>query len=177
MKSDREIYEALRDKVFSQGCKGQAESMLCAAEPYFLSDFSYKHSLLRLVMRPLFYMGYEEPTAPMAVINSMRTKDPGCFTDADALYGFMERSIPLVMLIIKELKLCCEFYDVHYDRSQDAVVYRDRTYTDMEGLKSIFLADLGKLDLDDDEIERIFEEEAPSFQHEFDRIQQKGKME
>lgn len=44
--NDLEIYESFRFKVFSQGCEGQAYTILQAMEPYLLSDFSYKHSLM-----------------------------------------------------------------------------------------------------------------------------------
>ena len=83
--SDLEIYESLRFKEFSQGCEGQAYDMLHAIEPYSLSDFAYKHSFMCVFFRPIFYMGYEDPTTPMAVVHTYSTKETDCYKDSDAL--------------------------------------------------------------------------------------------
>lgn len=169
--NDPEIYKNLRFKVFSQGCEGQAYWMLRAIEPYLLSDYLYKHSLMRIFFRPVFYMGYEDPTTPMAIVHTYRTKEPNCFNDPDMLYRFMEDNITLTAKIIDELKLCVDYYGVGYSKEQNAVVFRDKVFHTIEELWTYFLSDFSKLDIPLDEIKRIFEEESYSdYQNEFDKI-------
>lgn len=171
--NDLEIYESLRFKDFSQGCEGQAYGMLQAIEPYLLSDFAYKHSLMRIFFRPLFYMGFEDPTTPMAVVHADSTKEP-CYKykDVDALYRYMEENIPLTTKVIEELKLCCDYYDVKYSKKENAVVFRNHVFHDMDELWEVFLEDFRKLNIPDDEIRRIFEEESHSYyQSDFNKIQ------
>ena len=170
--NDLEIYEILRFKVFSQGCEGQVYGILRAIEPYLLSDFEYKHSLMRVFLRPMFYMGYEDPTAPMAVVHTCSTREPDCYMDANALYKYMEERISLTEKIIEELRLCCDYYDVGYSKKQNAVLLRDHVFRNLDELWEFFLADFRNLNIPDDEIRRIFEEESnSSFLSEFNRIQ------
>ena len=170
--NDLEIYESLRFKDFSQGCEGQAYGMLHAIAPYLLSDFAYKHSLMRIFFRPLFYMGYEDPTTPMAAVQSYSTIEPNCYKDTDALYRYMEENILLTAKVIEELRLCCDYYDVEYSKKQNAVAFRDHVFHDIDELWEVFLEDFRKLDIPDDEICRIFEEESNSYyQSEFNEMQ------
>ncbi|MCH5270310.1 MAG: hypothetical protein J1E83_06125 [Lachnospiraceae bacterium] len=170
--NDLEIYESLRFEEFSQGCEGQAYGMLHAIEPYLLSDFAYKHSLMRIFYRPLFYMGYDDPTTPMTVVHTYSTKVPDCYKDAGALYRYMEENILLTAKVIEELKICCNYYDVRYSKKQNAVVFRDYVFHDIDELWEVFLEDFRKLDIPDDEIRRIFEEESNSYyQKDFNKIQ------
>lgn len=170
--NDLEIYENLRFEQFSQGCEGQAYSMLRAIEPYLLSDFAYKHSLMRVFFRPLFYMGYKDPAAPMAVVHTYSTQEPNCYKDADALYRYMEENILLTAKVIEELNLCCDYYDVEYCKKRNAVLFRGRIIHNIDELREIFFVDFRKLNIPDDEIFRIFEEESNSYyQSEFSKIQ------
>lgn len=170
--NDLEIYESLRFRKFSQGCEGQAYGMLRVIEPYLLSDFAYKHSLMRVFFRPLFYMGYEDPKAPMAVVHAYSTQEPGYFKDADALYRYMEENILLTSKVIEELNLCCDYYDVEYCKKRNVVLFREYIFHDINELSEVFLEDFRKLDIPDDEIFRIFEEESDSsYQNEFNKIQ------
>lgn len=173
--NDLEIYENLRFRDFSQGCEGQAYGMLQAIEPYLLSDFAYKHSLMRIFFRPLFYMGFEDPTTPMAVVHTIiSTKELGCYCykDADALYRYMEENILLTAKVIEELRLCCDYYDVEYNKKENAVVFRDYVFHDLDELWEVFFEDFRKLNIPDDEIRRIFEEESHSYyQRDFNKIQ------
>ena len=170
--NDLEIYESLRFEEFSQGCEGQAYGMLRAIEPYLLSDFAYKHSLMRIFFRPLFYMGYEDPTTPMAVVHSYSAQEPDYYKDADALVRYMEENILLTTKVIEELNLCCDYYDVEYCKKRNAVLFREHVFRDLDELKEFFLEDFRKLDIPDDEIGRIFEEESHSYyQTEFIKIQ------
>ena len=170
--NDLKIYESLRCRVFHYGCEGQAYAMLRAIEPYLLSDFIYKHSLMRVFFRPLFYMGYADSRTPMAVVHTCITQDPDYCKDADALYRYMEQNILLITTIIEELNLCCDYYDVEYCKKRNAVLFRERVLTTIDELREIFLEDFRKLDIPDDEIFRIFEEESDHFyQSEFNKIQ------
>ncbi len=158
--NDVEIYESLRFEEFSQGCEEQAYGMLRAIEPYLLSDFAYKHSLMRVFFRPLFYMGYEDPTTPMAVVHIYSTQAPNYHKNADALYRYMEENILLTAKVIEELNLCCDYYDVEYCKKLNAVLFKEHVFHDIDELKQVFLQDFRKLDIPDDEIFRIFEEES-----------------
>ena len=170
--NDLEIYENLRFKQFSQGCEEQAYSMLRLIEPYLLSDFAYKHSLMRVFFRPLFYMGYKAPTTPMAMVHTYSTQKPNCYKDADTLYRYMEENILLITTIIEELNLCCDYYDVEYCKERNAVLFREHIFHNINELREVFLEDFRKLDISDDEIFRIFEEESDHFyQSEFNKIQ------
>lgn len=170
--NDVKIYESLRFEKFSQGCEGQAYGMLHAIEPYLLSDFAYKHSLMRIFFRPLFYMGYEDPTTPMTVVHICSTQDPNYYKDADALYRYMEENILLTAKVIEELNLCCDYYDVEYCKKMNAVLFREHVFHNIDELKEDFFEDFRKLDIPDDEICRIFEEESNSYyQSEFNKIQ------
>lgn len=170
--NDLEIYESLRFGKFSYGCEGQAYGMLRAIEPYLLSDFSYKHSLVRLFFRPLFYMGYKDPTTPMDMVHTFRNQESNCYMDEDALYKYMEQNVLLVAKVIEELERCCDYYDVEYCEKRNAVLFRDHIIYNIGELKEVFLEDFRKLDISDDEILRIFEEESVSYyQSEFDKIQ------
>lgn len=170
--NDVEIYESFRFKEFSQGCEGQAYGMLRAIEPYLLSDFAYKHSLMRVFFRPLFYMGYEDPTTPMAVVHTYSIQEQNYYKNADALYRYMEENILLIAKVIEELNLCCDYYNVEYCKKLNAVLFREHVFHDIDELKQVFLEDFRKLDIPDDEIFRIFEEESNSYyQSEFNKIQ------
>ena len=170
--NDLKIYKSLRFKVFSYGCEGQAYAMLRAIEPYLLSDFTYKHSLMRVFFRPLFYMGYADSRTPMAVVHTWSTQEPDYCKDADALYRYMEQNILLITKIIEELRLCCDYYDVGYCKERNAVLFRDYSFHNIDELREVFLEDFRKLNIPDDEILRIFEEESDhSYQSEFNKIQ------
>ena len=171
VQNDLEIYESLRFEKFSYGCEGQAYGMLRAIEPYLLSDFAYKHSLMRVFFRPLFYMGCEDPTTPMDVVHTYSTQKPNYYKNADALYRYMEENIQLTAKVIEELNLCCDYYDVEYCKKLNAVLFREHVFHDIDELKEVFLEDFRKLDIPDDEICRIFEEESnSSYQSEFNKI-------
>ena len=168
---DIEIYEDLRFKVFSQGCEGQADGMLHAIERYLLSDFEYKHSLVRLFLRPVFYMGYEDPIIASHIVNMRRNEEINSFDNGYELQKYMEDNISVIAKIIEELKLCCEYYDVEYNEKQNAVVYKNYVFNAIKGLWLVFLEDFKRLEISEDEIKRIFEEEShSSYKKEFDKI-------
>lgn len=108
----------------------------------------------------------------MAVVHTCSTREPGCYKDADALYRYMEENIQLTAKIIEELNLCCDYYEVAYCKEQNAVLFREHIFHDMDELWKVFLEDFRKLDIPDEEIFRIFEEESGSYyQSEFGKIQ------
>lgn len=172
--NELEIYEQLKDKVFSQGCEGQAFYMLLAIENYLLSDFAYKHSLLRLFFRPLFYMGYENPETPLVFVNFYKNhpvrNENASFKHPNELCEFMKENTALVSKIVEELQLCCDYYDVDYNTEKNAVVFREQVFHNIEELWRYFLVDFQKLDISDDEIRRIFEEESKEYENAFQEI-------
>ena len=166
--NELEVYEQLKDKVFSQGCGGQAFYMLLAIENYLLSDFPYKHSLLRLFVRPLFYMGYETPADYIDYCKSHSGRNENIkLKQSDELCDFMKENIALISKIIEELQLCCEYYDVDYSAEKNAVIFRNRVFHNIEELWQCFLEDFQKLEIPDDEISRIFEEESKEYEEAF----------
>ena len=67
---------------------------------------------------------------------------------------------------------CCDYYEVAYCKEQNAVLFREHIFHDMDELWKVFLEDFRKLDIPDEEIFRIFEEESGSYyQSEFGKIQ------
>ncbi len=173
-RNELEIYKQLRHKEFSQGCESQAFHMLLAIEKYLLSDFSYKHSLLRLFIRPLFYMGYENPETVLDFVyyckeHHVRNENDK-FKHPNELCKFMKENSMLILKVVDELQLCCAYYDVEYSAEKNAVIFRNQVFHNIEELWQCFLADFQKLDIPDDEISRIFEEESKEYEKAFQKI-------
>ena len=122
--------------------------MLHAIEPYLLSDFEYKHSLVRLFLRPVFYMGYEAPIIASYIVNMCRNEEINSFNNGYELQKYTEDNIPMIAKIIEGLKLCCEYYDVAapfsiYDEngermSEIPAELAEIAYKDVEAVLSTF---------------------------------------
>lgn len=134
MYSENEIYSELAALRLSHSCECQAVLFLPEIEKYLLSDFSLKHSLIRLLVRPLYYMGF----------------DTDCFFEwlnenfggETELLRFFDEQRDTVSKVFEELELCVKYYDIGYDN------------------REAFIEDFKKLGISDDEILRIYREEA-----------------
>lgn len=132
--SENEIYSELAALRLSHSCDCQAVLFLPKIEEYLLSDFSMKHSLIRLLARPLYYMGF----------------DADCFFEwlnenfggKTELIRFFHEQRDMVAKVFEELDLCVKYYDTGYDN------------------REAFVEDFKKLGISHDEILRIYGEEA-----------------
>ena len=149
------VYEQLRDTTFSQGCEGQAVGMLHACKDYLLSEFSLKHSLLRLALRALFYMGVERTDEVLSFIREYAEK----FKDSEKLCEFVEDNEAMVSVIVDELMLCCDFYDTEYDSGKNAVTLEDTVFYNISDFEKYFTECFRKRNIPEEEIKRIFVEE------------------
>lgn len=126
---DNSIYFELSKKLLSYNCERQGELFLKEAEKYLPGDFTLKHSLIRLAVRPLYYAGLEED-------------DFYLWLKGRSLYqDFWENNSEQVGIVFKELELCEKYYGSDYNRKR-------------------FFNDFRKLGIEDDEIERIYNEET-----------------
>ncbi len=134
MYSENEIYSGLAKLRLSHSCDGQAVLFLPEIEKYLLSDFSLKHSLIRLLLRPLYYMGY----------------DADCFYDwlsenfgeNTELIRFFDEQRDTVLKVFEELEFCVKYYDIGYDN------------------REAFMEDFKLLGISENEIQRIYGEES-----------------
>lgn len=155
MDNDSIIYEQLRNAKVSQSCEGQARGMLAACEEYLLSDFSYKHSVLRLIIRPLFYIGFETVNDVLEFIKDEadNVKHPV------ELYDYAEQNSEMISAIINELKFCCGFYDISYSPAANAAACNNIKFCSLDDFKSYFVSCCKEHNIDENEIPRIFLEE------------------
>lgn len=165
MKSeDIMIYEQLRDTLFSYNCEQQAVRMLCACEIYLLSDFSLKHSLLRLIIRPLFYMDCMTTEFVIEFIKANQNN----FKHPLMLCNYMKENADMISVIIDELMLCCDFYDTVYDAEKNAVTHDNQIFYHSSDFKNCFFAYFRNYNIPEEEINRIFTEE--NYEDDFKKI-------
>lgn len=135
MYSENEIYLGLVKLRLSHSCDRQAVLFLPEIEKYLLSDFSLKHSLIRLLARPLYYMGGYDADCFYDWLNEN-------FGEKTELIRFFDEQRDTVSKVFEELELCVKYYDIGYDN------------------REAFVEDFKKLGISDDEIMRIYGEEA-----------------
>lgn len=164
MDNDAMIYEQLRDAKISQSCEGQACAMLAACEEYLLSDFSYKHSVLRLLIRPLFYIDLETVNDVLEFIQNRADSISRPFE----LCSYMEQNSEMISAVINELEFCCNFYDISYSAAANAVICNDINFRSLDDFKGYFVSCCREHNIDENEIPRIFVEE--NFAEHFNKI-------
>lgn len=102
---DNSIYLELSKRLLSYNCERQGELFLQEAEKYLSDDFTLKHSLIRLAVRPLYYAGFAEDDFFLWLKG--RSK-------CDNFWG---NNYGQICAVFKELKLCEKYYGSDYDRT------------------------------------------------------------
>lgn len=103
---DNSVYLRLSRLVLSYNCERQGELFLKEAEKYLHDDFSLKHSVIRLAVRPLFYAGYGEEEFYLWLKGRTASE------------SFWENNRQLVGCAFKELELCGKYYGSDHDRGE-----------------------------------------------------------
>ena len=73
------------------------------------------HSLLRITIRPIFYLGITSSMNMLLTIYDL-SKDKNVFTK------WINENTNIVNTIVKELTICCFFYDLKYDKDKNIVI-------------------------------------------------------
>ena len=143
-KNDEIIYQEILSAQVSQNCEAAFEDYCVMIVPICPIRQNIAHSLLRIAIRPLFYLGYFDS---QYIIEIFKSREIAGIFDRKNMNGdynqfiiwIMEHS-GLVDLCVKELKLCCLFYDLYYDEIKNKVIF------DRECEKSMEMAFSGVLE-------------------------------
>jgi hypothetical protein len=125
--SDEDLYHNVRLSQVSSNCEFAAidyfkiVSSLCPSKP------EIAHSIMRIAIRPLFYLGICEPrqmTMVIEKINKGRKK----------FLKWLEENANIIEIIIKELTICCFFYDMNYNNDKNLVVLNHKRKKEMSSI-------------------------------------------
>lgn len=119
-----ELYNFVRTIAVSYDCE-------CAAEQYFEIlrqlhpfDENNAHSLLRIAIRPIFYLGVKKGSIMHYVLGLNKHKE-------SILLEWLEKHEGLITLVHNELAICCLLYELEYDKNKNSVILNHKITKEM----------------------------------------------
>lgn len=142
MYNGEKAYYELRKTNFSYTCHIQGEYMFRAIERHILVNDSMSHSLLRLAIRPLYYIYFRTLDDIIVLI-----KESDVIQKPKELIIWLKRHCKMIDTIFKELDIMDNYYTQY------------NFETSLEFMKSKVVEPLKELNLTDSEIIRVLLEE------------------
>lgn len=142
MYNGEKAYYELRKTNFSYTCYIQGEYMFRAIERHILVNDSMSHSLLRLAIRPLYYIYFRTLDDIIVLI-----KESDVIQKPKELIVWLKRHRKMIDTIFKELDIMDNYYTQY------------NFETSLEFMKSKVVEPLKELNLTDSEIIRVLLEE------------------
>jgi len=125
--SAEEIHSRVLSAKVSLNCLGAAEGYFEIVAPLCPIREDIAHSLLRIATRPIFYLGVTSYEGILSTIKDINFGRLG-------FLKWLSRNNEMVADIVKELTICCFFYDLEYDKGKNAVVLNHKVDKLMESV-------------------------------------------
>ena len=123
--SNEKIYHHVRSATVSYNCEQAAKDYFEMIAPLCHDKEDIAHSLLRLAIRPVFYLGITDSDGMFSYIEFINK-------NKHSFLGWLSSNKDIVMLIIKELTICCFFYSLKYDDEKKIVKLDHKVSREME---------------------------------------------
>ena len=115
--SAEELHHKVLTALVNQNCVSAAEDYFQMIAPLCPVRDDIAHSLLRIAIRPVFYMGIADVDSALDVIK-------GINKERHSFIHWLSQNTDILALVIKELTICCLFYTpFEYDIVKDVVVF------------------------------------------------------
>jgi hypothetical protein len=135
-KDDETIYQEIVSAKVSQSCQSAFEDYCLLVIPICPQRPNIARSLLRVAIRPLFYLGYCESQIVIEILKSREIAGLFDRENMNSIYTefliWMTEHSDLIDLCVKDLKLCCFLYDLYYDEVKNKVILNHKLKKDME---------------------------------------------
>jgi len=134
--SDETIYMEIVKSKIATNCYSAFMYYCERVIPFCPTRPGIARSLLRIAIRPLFYLGYFETQTIIEIFKSREVAElVGIKNMKDDYAKFMvwlNENRELVDISIKELEVCCIFYDLAYDAAKNNVILNHAVEKEME---------------------------------------------
>lgn len=118
------IYDMVLKARVSQNCICAAEDYFQMIEPLCLQNPAIVSDLLRIAIRPLFYLGI---TQEQDLLDSIY----GINKERKAFLCWLKRNENLIFKSLIQLKTLCFFYELSYDKNLDKVILNHKIEEEM----------------------------------------------
>ena len=163
------LYQKMLKMKPSQNCEYagilycEAIAKICPKRP------AVAPSILRVAIRPIFYLGYSDPDE---ILLWLEYKLDNTKTIKDFL-SWLKNEKTLLETCLEELKICCDFYDLKYSEVTNSVILKDdygkkTEFKSFKEFRTFYENQFEHLNILTEEIERIIGEEG--YIKEFDKI-------
>jgi len=122
--SNEKTYHRVRLATVSGNCEDAAIDYFKLVAPICPDKGDIAHSLMRLAMRPIFYLGVGEVRSMFAYIEYVNRSRP-------SFLKWLSENQDIIALVIKELTVCCFFYDLRYDKEKNIVILNHKVDAEM----------------------------------------------
>ena len=123
--SGDEIYNRVRLAETSQNCISAADDYFAIIAHICPVREDVAHSLLRMAMRTFFYLGVTSNSDMILNIATINANRP-------TFLEWVSANNKLVETILKELTICCIFYDLRFEAEKNAVILDHRCSEEMK---------------------------------------------
>jgi len=168
-----EIHNRVRLATVSQNCMNATEDYFEIIAPLCPIRGDIAHSLLRIAIRPLYYMWIDYSTILSEVERINK--------DKPAFLCWLNDNKDMLKTIVNELDICCEFYALTHDHEKnivilnqdcDAVTATDGTivlparygkskeFSSFDDYKAYFYSSFSEYNISQDELDRLMLEEG-----------------
>jgi len=170
--TSEDIYHAIRRAKVNQNAAYASSDYFEKVAPLCEEYPDIAYSLMRIAIRPLFYCGL---TSAKDVLDAVG----GINRENFVFLAWLEKNEDMVTMIVKELALCCFFYDLKYDKVRKQVILEHKiskrkadvfveikdkdifeTFSSYEEFRAYVRSLYCEYDLNEDEIDRVMLEEG-----------------
>ena len=169
--TSEDIYHAIRKAKVNKNAAYAAVDYFEKISPLCEKYPDIAHSLLRIAIRPLFYCGLSSKEDVLDAISGINREN-------SAFLAWLEKNECMVTMVVKELTVCCFFYDLKYDKVKKQVTLEHRVskrksdvfveikdknifeaFSSFEEFRAYVRSLYCEYDLNEDEIDRLMLEE------------------
>ena len=180
-----DMHNRVRSAEVSQNCATAAEDYFEIIAPICPDREDAAHSLMRIAMRTVFYLGVTDYSGIIANVKAINQHRPH-FLEWVSANGKM------VETIIKELTICCFFYDLKFDIEKNVVILNHKRseimrnvfyevsdrdifneFLSFDNFKAFFYSMFDGIQISQDELDRLILEEDYKVKY-FDLMQIKS---
>lgn len=167
--ADKFLYKEIARLIPSQNCE-YAGILYCE----IIAKIYHKrpdivHSILRVAVRPIFYLGYSDSDTIILWLEYKLDKTK----IIQKFLAWLRKEENLLKTCLEELKICSDFYDLKYSELNNLVILKDdygkiTEFKFFQDFKNFYVSKFDYLKISEEEIERIMEEEK--YIKEFEKI-------
>lgn len=148
------IYNKIKNLKVSQTCEIAAKQLFINISPYYTKNKELFHSLIRLSIRPLYYINLNSSTD---ILNWIEDE----FKNSNELnldfINWLNINPELIKLSLKELKLCNKICDLEFIKKYNYImlITNNKIFNNFNEYKKYFYICFKKLNISKNEIEKI----------------------